>query len=254
MRTNFKWLALVACCVAFPPVVGVRAEVPALLFRDCLNRSFPIRKAHKQPQGVPLDAVAEEALADCQSELLPLASLDTAGLVPALRLNAKLWLVSAGHVPLDIWAEAPAPVPVPVQHTRNPKRVRTITVRGDETKIGSQFPAFQRVANRQAPSGGQTGIRLHRVAAQGETTMDDRLELLKRIDTLEEKLDFISSLAVYAVALLVAAIAYFLLSRTQSHTAAELGAVVTFFLVRWAEGSRLRARLQRRSALSWPAA
>jgi hypothetical protein len=74
---------------------------PRKAYRECLNRNFALRLIRERNVASP-DTIAEEALLACRTEERTLGAF-AEELVPVVKDRMKDWLVSAGHVPENLW-------------------------------------------------------------------------------------------------------------------------------------------------------
>ena len=99
-------LALASAALAAPVGAPSPANPPAEFaprhaYRECLNRNFALRLIHERNVATP-DAIAEGALLACRAEERALAAF-AEELMPVVKDRMRAFLVSAGHVPENLW-------------------------------------------------------------------------------------------------------------------------------------------------------
>jgi hypothetical protein len=93
--------ALAAPVGSAAPAMPAAEFAPRKAYRECLNRNFALRLIRERNVASP-DAIAEEALLACRTEERALAAFSQE-LMPVVKDRMKDWLVSAGHVPENLW-------------------------------------------------------------------------------------------------------------------------------------------------------
>jgi hypothetical protein len=74
---------------------------PRKAYRECLNRNFALRLIRERNVTSP-EAIAEGVLLACRAEEKALAAL-AEELMPVVKDRMRAFLVSAGHVPENLW-------------------------------------------------------------------------------------------------------------------------------------------------------
>jgi hypothetical protein len=74
---------------------------PRKAYRECLNRTFTFLLIRGRDGRSP-DAIANDALAACRAEERELAAFSEE-LMPIVKDHMRAFLVSAGHVPENLW-------------------------------------------------------------------------------------------------------------------------------------------------------
>jgi hypothetical protein len=94
--------AALAAPVGAPSPTKTPAEFgPRKAFRECLNRNFALRLIRERNVATP-ETIAEGAMLACRAEEKALAAFAEV-LMPVVKDRMKAFLVSAGHVPENLW-------------------------------------------------------------------------------------------------------------------------------------------------------
>jgi hypothetical protein len=94
-------LALAALAGYTEPAPREAEFAPRKTYRECLNRNFALRLIPERNVASP-EAIAEGALLACRAEEKALAAL-AEELMPVVKDRMRAFLVSAGHVPENLW-------------------------------------------------------------------------------------------------------------------------------------------------------
>jgi hypothetical protein len=106
MRALLLVVCAAAACTSHALAAPAPAKPPAEFaprkaYRECLNRNFALRLIRERNASSP-NTIAEEALLACRTEERALAAFAEA-LMPVVKDRMKTFLVSAGHVPENLW-------------------------------------------------------------------------------------------------------------------------------------------------------